>query len=64
MKPSFQEQLAVAAKQLNLEPKRKRKRKKGKKKSTEQYSESEIKELMGMNRRTYGRGRGGAIRQK
>lgn len=38
--------------------------KKPQKRRTEVLTESDIKNLMGMNRATYSRGRGGAIRQK
>jgi hypothetical protein len=42
----------------------KRKQEKPKKKQQEKLSEQDIKELMGMNRAIYSRGRGGAFRQR
>ncbi len=66
MKPTLQEQLTAAAKQLNIEPPKKAKKKKSKRKKSKKeiLSSHDIKSLMGMNRETYSRGRGGAIRQK
>lgn len=39
-------------------------RRKNNKQKSERLSDSEIKELMGMNRDTYRRGKGGAIRRR
>ncbi|WP_054634827.1 hypothetical protein [Thalassobacillus sp. C254] len=66
MKPTLQEQLTAVAKQLNIEPPKKAKKKKSKRKKSKKeiLSSHDIKSLMGMNRATYSRGRGGAIRQK
>jgi hypothetical protein len=51
-------------KEKNQSPKKEHKKKQPKKGKQEKLSERELKDLMGMNKRTYSRGKGGAFRQK
>ena len=63
MSQQLRDQLNKYKKKTGMEspkPKRRKKRKK----QTESYSHREIEELMGVNRPTYTRGRGGAYKQK
>ncbi|QAS52824.1 hypothetical protein [Halobacillus litoralis] len=61
MSQQLRDQLSKYKRKNNIKtpsPKKKRKRK------SESYSQRDIEELMGINRPTYRRGRGGAIKQK
>ncbi|MED3549975.1 hypothetical protein [Cytobacillus praedii] len=65
MNPSFQEQLKVWKRQHQETITRKKKlNPKTHKSKTDFISESDIKSLMGMNRPTYRRGKGGAFKQR
>ncbi|WP_195892072.1 hypothetical protein [Bacillus niameyensis] len=50
--------------QLREWEKKQQKNRKPRKSTKERFSESDLKSLMGVNRPIYGRGKGGAIRQK